>query len=59
MYNKKDAVDRYHQKPLKSKVSITVDNDLLKWARYMAELDDRSLSQYINLMLRHNFEEKK
>lgn len=39
-------------KPLKEKISITIDNDLLAQLRYLAEADDRSLSQYINLILR-------
>lgn len=39
-------------KPLKEKISITVDSDLLKKARRLAELDDRSLSQFINIALK-------
>jgi len=39
-------------KPLKEKISITIDNDILAQLRYLAEADDRSLSQYINLILR-------
>lgn len=39
-------------KPLKERISITIDNDLLERLRYEAERDDRSLSQYINLVLR-------
>lgn len=39
-------------KPLKEQISITVDSDLLKKARELAELDDRSLSQFINLALK-------
>lgn len=39
-------------KPLKEKISITIDNDLLEKLRNAAEKDDRSLSQYINLILR-------
>ena len=34
------------------KISITVDFDLLEKARILAEEDDRSLSQFINLALR-------
>ena len=41
-------------KPLKERVSITIDNDLLERVRYEAERDDRSLSQYINLVLRRH-----
>ena len=38
-------------KPLKEKISITIDSDLLEALRAEAEKDDRSLSQYINLIL--------
>lgn len=39
-------------RPLKEQISITVDNDLLEKARKLAELDDRSLSQFINIALK-------
>lgn len=39
-------------KPLKEKISITIDADLLVKLRQKAEEDDRSLSQYINLILK-------
>ena len=39
-------------KPLKEKISITVDSEVLEKIRFFAEADDRSLSQYINLILR-------
>ena len=45
-------------KPLKEKISITIDSDLLEKAKEAAEADDRSLSQYINLVLKKHFEEK-
>ena len=45
-------------KPLKEKVSITLDNDLLERIRYLAEYDDRSLSQYINLVLKKHLEKE-
>ena len=41
-------------KPLKEKISITIDNDLLAKLKYEAEKDDRSLSQYINLVLKQH-----
>lgn len=41
-------------KPLKEKISITIDGDLLEKLRAAAERDDRSLSQYINLVLRNH-----
>lgn len=39
-------------KPLKEKISITIDGDLLDKLKEHAENDERSLSQYINLVLR-------
>ena len=39
-------------RPLKIKVSITLDIDLLEKLKQLAEEDDRSLSQYINLILK-------
>jgi len=48
----------YHRvmqmKPLKSKVSMTIDEDILEKLRTLAEEDDRSLSQYINRVLREH-----
>ena len=41
-------------KPLKEKISITVDSDILEKIKYEAEKDDRSLSQYINLVLKQH-----
>ena len=44
-------------KPLKERISITIDSDLLETIREKAEEDDRSLSQYINLVLKKHLEE--
>ena len=41
-------------KPLKEKISITIDGDLVEILRQKAEEDDRSLSQYINLVLKEH-----
>ncbi len=41
-------------KPLKEKISITIDSDILEKIKAMAEEDDRSLSQYINLVLKQH-----
>lgn len=41
-------------KPLKEKISITVDSDILERLKLEAEKDDRSLSQYINLVLKQH-----
>ena len=43
-------------KPLKDKISITIDNDLLEKLRQLAEADDRPLSSYINLVLKKHLE---
>lgn len=40
------------QKPLKAKVSITLDEDVIRQIRELAEADDRNFSQYINLVLK-------
>lgn len=39
-------------KPLKSKVSITLDEDVIQQIRELAEKDDRSFSQFINMVLK-------
>ena len=44
-------------KPLKEKISITIDSDLLEKLREKANMDERSLSQYINLVLKKHLEE--
>lgn len=41
-------------KPLKEKISITIDNDVLTKLKEQAEYDDRSLSQYINIVLKQH-----
>ncbi|MBR2724992.1 MAG: toxin-antitoxin system protein [Ruminococcus sp.] len=44
-------------KPLKEKISITIDGDLLEKIKKYAEEDDRSLSQYINLVLKEHIKQ--
>ena len=39
-------------KPLKHRVSITLDTDVIEKLKILAEDNDRSLSQYINLILK-------
>ena len=39
-------------KVLKEKVSITLDGDIIERVKNLAEECDRSLSQYINLVLK-------
>ena len=41
-------------KPLKEKISITIDGDLLDKLKKYADADDRSLSQYINMTLKEH-----
>ena len=50
--------DMNTQKPLKSKVSITLDEDVIRQIRELAESDDRNFSQYINLVLKKHIQEK-
>lgn len=45
-------------KPLKTKVSITLDTDLIESIRQLAEEDDRSFSQFINLVLKEYLKSK-
>ena len=46
-------------KPLKEKISITIDSDLLEKIKEQADYDCRPLSQYINLVLKRHLEEEK
>ncbi len=46
-------------KPLKEKISITIDTDLLNELKAEEEKDERSLSQYINLILRKYIKDKR
>ena len=39
-------------KPLKNRFSITLDEDIAEKIKALAEKDDRSFSQYINMVLR-------
>lgn len=39
-------------KPLKNKVSITLDDDVINRIKQLSEEDDRSFSQYINMVLK-------
>ena len=41
-------------KPLKTNVSITLDSDIITKVKVLAENDDRSFSQYINLVLKEH-----
>ena len=41
-------------KSLKEKVSITLDEDIVQKIRELAENDERSFSQYINMVLKYH-----
>ncbi len=45
-------------KPLKTKISITLDTDVIEIIRDLAEQDDRSFSQYVNLVIKDYLKEK-
>lgn len=45
-------------KPLKIKVSLTLDEDIVEKIKILAEDDDRSFSQYINLVLKEHLSKK-
>ncbi len=45
-------------KPLKLKVSITLDAEVIDAVKELAEQDDRSFSQYINLVLKEHLMNK-
>lgn len=46
-------------KPIKTSVSITLDDPILEEIKKLAERDDRSLSSYINQVLKAHLEQKK
>lgn len=41
-------------KPLKTKISLTIDDPVLEKIKTLAEEGDRSVSSYINLVLREH-----
>ena len=45
-------------KPLKSKVSITLDSDIIAQLKELAENDYRSFSQFINMILKEYLTQK-
>lgn len=46
-------------KPYKQKVSVSLDEDVIAEIRELADNDDRSFSQYINLVLKEHIEKAK
>jgi len=47
-----------NMKPLKVKVSITLDSDVIDKIKELAEKDDRSFSQYINMVLKEHIQDE-
>lgn len=45
-------------RPLKQKISITLDEDVVEELKILAEKNDRSFSQYINLILKSYLKNK-
>lgn len=43
-------------RPLKEKISITIDSDIVKKIKELAEKDERSFSQYINMVLKEHIQ---
>lgn len=41
-------------KPLKERVSVTLDEDIIRKIKELSEEDDRSFSQYINIVLKEH-----
>ena len=44
-------------KPLKTKISITLDDPVLEEIKELADMDDRSLSSYINQVLKAHLDQ--
>lgn len=45
-------------RPLKEKVSITLDSDIVELIKELSEEEDRSFSQYVNLVLKEHLKQK-
>lgn len=45
-------------KPLKERVSLTLDSDIIEQIKILAEDDDRSVSQFINKILKDYLKEQ-
>ena len=46
-------------KPLKERVSISLDPDVIEETKKLAEEADRPFSQYINIVLKYNIKDQK
>ena len=45
-------------RPLKTNVSVTLDEDIIELVKELSEEEDRSFSQYINMVLKENLKRK-
>lgn len=54
--NKIDSTGMMRMKPLKKKISISLDEPIIEKLKSLAEYNDRSLSSYINLILKEYLE---
>lgn len=45
-------------RPLKTNVSITLDEDIIKLVKELSEEEDRSFSQYVNMVLKEHLKGK-
>ena len=45
-------------KPLKQRVSLTLDEDIIEKIKLLAEDCDRSVSQYINIVLKEHLKKQ-
>lgn len=43
-----------HLKPLKNKISLNLDNEIVNKIKILAEKDGRSFSQYVNIILKNH-----
>ena len=41
-------------KPLKNRVSLTLDEDIIEKIKQLAENDDTSFSQYVNMVIKEH-----
>ena len=45
-------------RPLKKSISLTLDEDIIEQVKSLAEDSDRSVSQYVNLVLKEHLKKK-
>ena len=55
--NERSSIEETIKSPRK-KINFTIDSDVLEIIREEAEQDDRSLSQYINIILKEHIKAK-